>query len=142
MNEAELSLIFKKAGLRITGPRKAFASVLLEATKPLSAKAILEKLKGKQVIVNKTTVYREIERLEKLGMLRGIELGDRQKYYELTLSDHHHHLVCVECESVEDVDLNESALSKQEKQFTEEKNFKVLRHSLEFFGICQKCQCA
>jgi len=142
MDERELTLTFKKAGLRLTGPRKAFASVLLEATQPLSAKTILEKLKGKQIIVNKTTVYREIERLEKLGMLRSIELGDRQKYYELSSLGHHHHLVCLECDQVEDVDLNETLLLRQEKKFTEERNFKVLHHSLEFFGLCQKCQCA
>jgi Fur family transcriptional regulator, ferric uptake regulator len=139
-NQEKITALFKEKGLRLTKARLAFASILTASSEPLSVKIILEKLNAQNVTVNKTTVYREIDRLEKLGILRRIHLGERHQFYELSLSRHHHHLICVECERVEDVDLDEVNLIKEEQKFIQEKKFKVIRHSLEFFGLCRQCQ--
>lgn len=141
MKEQETILAdWKRRGLRLTRTRRSLVMVFLERAAPLAAAHILRDLAKQSVKVNKTTVYRELERLEGLGLLRSVQLGDRKKYYELAGAEHHHHLVCLACERVQDVDINEQDLVRQEKQCEEEKRFKIVRHALEFFGVCQECQ--
>ena len=140
MKDQELFEKIKGAGLRLTGPRRALLAILSESQKPLSAKGLLAALAQAAVVVNKTTVYREIESLEKIGVLRSIQLGERSTYYELATRDHHHHLVCLECAEVEDVDVNEESIVKQERKIVAEHRFQVTHHALEFFGLCVRCQ--
>lgn len=126
--------------LRLTKTRLVLAEVFCRKHTPLSAPQILAELAKKSVEVNKTTVYRELERLERLGIVRGIRLEDRCRYYELASRAHHHHLVCVQCEKVEDVDVSEKELLHEERRVARQKDFAVFRHSLEFFGLCRTCQ--
>jgi Fe2+ or Zn2+ uptake regulation protein len=41
---------------------------------------------------------------------------------------------------VEDILIDEFDLSRQEALLVEQKGFSVLRHSLEFFGLCKMCK--
>ncbi len=140
MKNHELFEQIKRAGLRLTGPRRAMLEILSDSQKPLSAKDLLLALAQTGRVVNKTTVYREIESLEKIGALRSIQLGERSTYYELETSAHHHHLVCLNCDRVEDVDINERGIVKQEAKIVAERQFQVSYHALEFFGLCRQCQ--
>ena len=138
-NEDIFSLL-RASKLRLTRARKAFIEVLSEASTPLSVPHILEGLKERSIEVNKTTVYRELERFQNLGIVESFQLGDRKQYYELSSREHHHHLVCMSCESVEDIDMDEKLLELGEQKANREKQFTILRHSLEFFGLCRQCQ--
>ncbi|MEK7181709.1 MAG: Fur family transcriptional regulator [Patescibacteria group bacterium] len=130
--------ILRAKKMRLTKTRFAFVTLLSESPTPLSVSDILLILQTKGVVVDKTTVYREIERFIALGILEEVSLGDRKKYYELA-SEHHHHLICLECNRVEDIDIDESTLVQQEMKVNREKKFQILKHSLEFFGLCNKC---
>lgn len=106
---------------------------------PLSAAEILAGLARRRMIVNKTTVYRELDLLSGAGVLRELQFGDRKKRYEVAPEGHHHHLVCMECHRVEDIELPRD-LDLQERQIERQKKFKILNHTLEFFGTCRDCQ--
>lgn len=132
--------ILKSNGLRLTKTRKALVEVFLSDEAPLSVRDILCKLQEVRIMVNKTTVYRELEKLQTRGIIDVVRLKDRKQYYELASREHHHHLVCLQCEQVEDVDMDEAKLLAEEKIVSRERGFIVLRHSLEFFGLCKRCQ--
>lgn len=136
----DIHRILEENHLRLTQSRVVLLDILFSEKDPLSAAHILEKLSERENDVNKTTVYRALEQFEERGIVRGVQLGDRTKYYELASRDHHHHLVCVQCECVEDIDMDETTLSREEKKVSQERGFTILRHSLEFFGICKRCQ--
>jgi Fe2+ or Zn2+ uptake regulation protein len=129
----------KTAGYRLTRARKLIISTLLESKVPLSAVELKEELQKRNYEVDKTTVYREISFLKEQKIVREIQFGEGKKRFEIDLDDHHHHIVCIRCESVDDIIL-ENDLNHQEKKIFELKNFKVLDHSLEFFGLCAQCQ--
>lgn len=135
----EILDILKRQHLRLTKTRKALMEIFSQNEAPLSALDILRELKKARVIVNKTTVYRELERLQAMNIVSRVELGDRKKYYELASREHHHHLICLQCECVEDVDMDENTLFTEGKKVSQEKGFTIVRHSLEFFGLCKKC---
>ena len=130
----------KKRGGKITLTRKAIIELLSREHGPFSAQDLLAHLATKRLHVNKTTVYREIEFLLKEEVIQMIQLGERKKRYELKSDNHHHHLVCTNCNSIDDIELDEGGLHPHEKAIKAKKRFKVTRHALEFYGLCLNCQ--
>jgi Fe2+ or Zn2+ uptake regulation protein len=130
---SQVSSIISTHNLRLTKSRQGILSILSKAESPVSVDILVSELN-----MNKTTVYREIETLTEKGIIVDVEFGDGKKRYEL-ISEHHHHLICITCKRVSDIHLSED-LIHEEKTILQENKFKVLRHSLEFFGLCNKCQ--
>lgn len=140
MNIETLFQTIKEKRLRLTKTRRAVLELFSSTHTPLSVPHILAVLAQQKLRVNKTTVYRELETLETVGIVKSIQLQDRKQYFELASRDHHHHLVCLQCEQIEDVDVNEGELVREAHKASERKQFTILRHSLEFFGLCRQCQ--
>lgn len=92
---------------------------------------------GRQV--NKTTVYRDLSMMEQAGIVRRIMLSDRTQFFELTERGHHHHLVCTECDTIQDIPLRDTPLLRQAKLVSDGLGFVITSHSLEFFGRCSAC---
>lgn len=138
--QEEILALWRACAVRPTKTRQALARLFASTRAPLSVPDILIALCAEGLKVNKTTIYRELERMQRLGIVASTQLGDRKQYYELALRDHHHHLVCLRCEHIEDIDVNEAELLREERKAGIQKQFMVLRHSLEFFGLCQQCQ--
>ncbi|MGK2848663.1 MAG: Fur family transcriptional regulator [Minisyncoccota bacterium] len=138
--QEEIVNIWRQNGMRLTKTRLAVADIFSWSTKPISVVEIVGFLKKKHILVDKTTVYRELERLCDLGIVIPVQLGERKRYFELTLRDHHHHLVCRQCEHVEDVVVDERDWCRREQEVGHAKGFVQVRHSLEFFGLCIGCQ--
>jgi Fe2+ or Zn2+ uptake regulation protein len=125
-------------GYRMTKARCGILKLLCERRKPVAAIDMQALLERDGVIINKTTVYRELEFLECEKYIDKVQLKDGLRYYEIVMK-HHHHVVCVKCDSVDDIVLHHE-LWKEEQRIKKEMKFQVLQHSLEFFGICKLCQ--
>ncbi len=113
------------------GCGEKIVNILSRTEKPLEASALVKKIG-----VNKTTVYRQIEKLLKENILSEVEFGDGKKRYELKSLGHHHHVVCKECGELEDIQIDEDQLLKSVSKTTK---IRIESHNLEFFGICNKC---
>jgi len=125
----------KAGGLKITAARLSLLDLFKHAKKPLSVKEIAVKLKTSDV--DPVTLYRNVESLENLGIIRQLRLQDRQAHYEIA-DNHHHHLVCKICGKI--VDVEGCKISVADKNFLKKNGFaKMTGHSLEFFGICNTC---
>jgi len=124
---------------KMTGPRRAVLNILSSNTHPLSAKEIFASLEKKECDL--ATIYRSLGLLEKMGLVKRFDFGDRTARFEL-LKDgddgHHHHLICIRCSEV--VELNECSMSDLEKRIAAHNGFKAVTHKLEFFGVCPHCQ--
>lgn len=105
--------------------------LISKSSLPVDASYLIDKLK-----VNKTTVYRQIDKLVSEERIVEVDFGDGKKRYELTNLNHHHHLVCKNCGKIKDIELDESLILKELAKRTD---FKIESHSLEFFGHCLKC---
>jgi Fe2+ or Zn2+ uptake regulation protein len=123
---------------RQTKVRKALLKIFAQDNKPFSVPEILAFLQKENLTPNKTTIYRELEFLIEKDIIHEVRLGDRKTRYETTAQDHHHHLICIKCKKIEDVLLTID-VDSEEKRIEKEKKFKVLHHSLEFFGVCKQC---
>ncbi len=127
----------KDLGYRITKSRQAIVSLLLKSDAHLSASEILKQLSARNIILNKTTVYRELYFLRDLGIIDELGYNDKHKLYEIA-KEHHHHIVCQKCGRTEEFDCASEVnliISKLKS-----KEFELSSHSLEFFGLCPKCK--
>jgi Fur family transcriptional regulator, ferric uptake regulator len=123
----------KNGRLKITSARLSLLDIFKHGKKPISIKKIAQSMGD----VDLVTLYRNIESLKNLGVVKQINLKDRQAYYELAGGTHHHHLICTNCGKLADVKLPEKNLSKT---FLKNHGFaKITDHSLEFFGLCSSC---
>ncbi|MEI9966601.1 MAG: Fur family transcriptional regulator [Candidatus Moraniibacteriota bacterium] len=139
MNDSHFHALYRDSGLRFTAVRRELVRLFSVSSKPLSVSDLLERLGRRGVQPNKTTVYRELETLQKLGVIQPVSLGERAVFYERLAQEHHHHLVCLGCERVEDVHLDEQAIRREERRLGRQ-GFLVSRHALEFFGWCIQCR--
>ncbi len=130
---------FRSDGHRITKARENILKIFLASTVPISAAELNSCLVTVNVIVNKTTIYREIDFLKKKEIIRELQFGDGKKRFEKWPDNHHHHLVCISCDSIECIELD-GCLEAEESKILRENNYKTINHSLEFEGLCGKCR--
>lgn len=121
---------------KITQPRLTVFRLLL-GQHPQSLSELTQRTDG---IIDRVTVYRVIDLFEKLGIVRRVTIGWK---YKIELSeiflDHHHHLVCIECNKV--VAIKEDAsIERAIQQLAHNTGFTVTTHQLELQGCCKKCQ--
>lgn len=126
-------------GFRMTKTRETILQILSHHQEPISVPDILACLSHEELNINKTTAYRELDFLLKQGIIHELDFGDRKKHYELSDRGHHHHLICEQCHSIQDIEFEED-LKKEEEKITKSTGFHIKRHALEFFGLCEKCQ--
>ncbi len=127
----------KNSGYRITEARRAIVALLATSQKHLSADDILKKLKNRKLTMNKTTVYRELYFLRDLSIIDELSFADRRRLYEIA-KKHHHHLICRQCGRTEEFKCAMEVNLIRNK--IQSKKFKLISHSLEFFGLCPNCR--
>lgn len=134
----------QQKGWRITPARRALAEILSAQQQPLNVGDILLMMASRRLAPNKTTIYREIERLKEEGVIREVLIDGKSQYVErIDESDHHHHLICHHCKRLEDFE----APKEVEKKINElialvqkQTHFGTINHSVDFFGVCLACR--
>ncbi len=147
-NNPEWHSRFRQQGLRITEPRRVILDVLNGTTEHYSAEEIYMKVHKTYPNIGLTTVYRNLEVLEQMGIITKFHFGDRRSRYELIQSPqkprHHHHLVCTSCKQIIDyddfVDEEIELLKKVERALADKHNFHITGHVIQFYGLCNNCQ--
>ena len=139
---------FRASGFRMTLPRQEIFDVLSRTDEHLSAEDIYLRVHSKYPGVGLTTVYRTLELLANMGLIRRFDFGDGRGRYQFIEGPkgkvHHHHLVCNNCGRVIDynefIDDEKELFDKAEHGLSKKYNFKILDHELTFFGLCNKCK--
>ena len=126
-------------GYRTSKIRTALVEILSAHHEPITVPDLLLALSKKKISANKTTIYRELAALKHERIVQEVQFGENKKRYELVSEDHHHHLICLECDRVEDIELAND-LTTIEKKISRNNRFKILNHALEFYGLCAVCQ--
>ncbi len=138
---------FNEAGLRFTEPRRMILDVLSSTDEHPSAEDLYMRVLENYPNVGLTTVYRNLDLLEKMGIIARFQFGDGRSRYELIQSPqkpgHHHHLVCVNCKKIIDYDdfVNEEIelLREVEAALSDRYGFKITGHVIQFYGQCNRC---
>jgi Fur family transcriptional regulator, ferric uptake regulator len=93
--ESVLDYLRSKGG-RVTSSRRILLQVLFEADGHMSAEELAESVQRRAPDVHLSTIYRNLEELEHLGVISHSHLGHGPSSY-LLASHAHAHFVCSEC---------------------------------------------
>lgn len=128
----------REVDLRATPARVAVMSFLEKTKKPVDVSSVIDYLNVNGIKTDPATVFRMMNSLTQKGITMPIQFYEGKTRYELSNKEDHHHLICDNCGKVEDV--SDKIIPTLEKEIRNKYGFKVLRHSLEFFGLCKLCQ--
>ena len=127
----------REKGLKLTLQRRLILDVIHESAGHLTGEEILDRVQAKVPGVNKSTIYRTLELLEKLGCVFKSELSDRFIYHHAE-DGHHHHIVCRECSKT--IDCDEDLFLPVEQALDEKYGFRVdFKHAV-MSGLCRMCR--
>lgn len=133
--EARLRL----AGLKVTAPRVAVLRVLANSGHH-DAEAVYSTVSTHLPKTSLQAVYGVLAALASAGLVRKIEPAGSAALYEARVGDNHHHMVCLNCKSVADVDcvVGESPCLTPSNM----NGFAVQTAEITFWGLCSQCQTA
>jgi Fur family ferric uptake transcriptional regulator len=124
------------SGYRLT-PQRQLILGAVEELGHATPDEVLAAVRVQASSVNASTVYRTLEVLEELGLVRHAHLSDRAPTYHSTRGPEHFHLVCRNCHRIESVDPDvASALLEALRR---EHGFEVDLGHLAVFGRCTDC---
>jgi Fe2+ or Zn2+ uptake regulation protein len=130
-----------ETGVRFTGGRRQVVAALERADGPRSASELHGDMAGEVPV---SSVYRTLAVLEEAGVVAPHHSTKGITRYEIAewLAGHHHHLVCISCGAVEDIELPpglETQLERLVNQVSGMSEFSASGHSLEVDGRCTRC---
>ncbi len=121
-------------GYRVTAARRAVLRAILSRPEHFTAEEVM-----RQTSAGRATVFRTVRLLRELGILCRVMLEDgRPQYRLLGPRRHHHHVVCVECGRVQD--LEECAVGGLVRELASVTGYEIQGHWLEFYGRCLSCR--
>ena len=122
--------------MRLTNQRKIILEELKSVTSHPTADEIYGMVRQKMPRISLGTVYRNLEVLSSLGLVRKLENAAGQKRFDGDISAHHH-IRCDVCGKVGDI-FDAPDISGIEHGLSTD--FQITGVSLEFSGVCPKCQ--
>ena len=125
----------RKSGHRLTPQRRA----VLEAVDTLrhgTPDEIFAEVRRTHDSINLSTVYRALELLNELGLIRHAHLGDRVPTYHSVTGHEHAHLICRTCGTSTSVDRDVLDVDRLEQ----ETGFVIDFGHLAVFGTCAACR--
>lgn len=136
-NITDLAKHLKRAGYKMTPARLAVIEVLETQPEHLSHNQILEQGQKVYPKLSRATVYRTVELLVELGLIRPLYLNDPTQRF-VSASGGHHHLVCTNCNVT--IEFDQCAVELLAQELSRQFRFQIRNHLLEFQGLCENCQ--
>jgi len=122
----------RKAGLKVTVPRKRILELLEEAgNKHVTADDIYRVLMKAGEDVGLATVYRVLNQFEAAGLVVKHNFEGGQAFYELDSGDHHDHMVCVETGTV--IEFSNTEIERLQAEIAAEHGYDIVDHSLVIY---------
>ena len=127
----------RERGYRLTPQRE----LILDAVDTLghaTPDEVLAEVRKRSSALNVSTVYRTLEVLEQLGLVRHAHLSDRAPTYHSVRDHEHFHLVCRNCQRVVSVDpeVLDPVLARLRADYA----FEADVGHLTVFGRCTDCE--
>lgn len=129
----------KKAGLSATLPRIKILEVLESGPQThYSAEDIYKILMEKGENVGVATIYRVLNQFSTAGIIQRLNLENGHAIYELNRGEHHDHLYCVKCATIEE--FFDEQIEERQKTIAKTAGWHITEHSMVLFGLCPKCR--
>lgn len=125
--------------IRRTRNQESILTALQNLEQAISAQDLHSAMRQNGSRIGLATVYRALEALKLDGTVQVRTLSNGESLYSLTQEDRHH-LTCLRCG--DSLPIEECPVHDLEKHLNDSHHFRIFYHTLEFFGLCAKCQIA
>ncbi len=133
----EFDALCRERGMPLTVQRRDILRAVLQRDDHPSVDQIFESVKGRIPGLSRTTVYRSLETLCKLGVLRRLHHPGATVRFDGKVT-RHHHLICRTCHKVVDVETKKfDTIELSPKQ---RRGFVVEDFAVHFHGLCRACR--
>ncbi|MGB3509887.1 MAG: Fur family transcriptional regulator [Microcoleaceae cyanobacterium] len=122
-----------------TRSQERVLKLLKTQKRSLSAQDIYSELRRCDRPLGLATVYRSLDALKQEGVVIVRTLANGESVYSCLQQDQHH-LTCVKCGT--SILVNECPVHDLEDKLQDSHKFKIFYHTLEFFGMCDRCTLA
>ncbi len=123
-------------GSRVTPSRRLLLEVLFDAEGHMSAEAIADAVQTKAPDVHLSTIYRNLEELEHLGLISHSHLGHGPSSY-LLASHAHAHFICADCGTM--IEAPDAMFRGLAKAADEKLGFTIDPYHFAILGRCAGC---
>ena len=123
------------ARARLTPQRRAVLDAIEASGGRFTALELFQRARRSSPRLGLATTYRTLELLRRTGSLHALS-GEGRPAYVRCSPEHHHHLVCLSCGSVEDTEL---CATPSQQALTRRHGFRAESHELEIYGTCRSC---
>ena len=127
----------RSSGKRLT-PQRELILRAVDALGHATPDEVLAEVRKQSSAVNISTVYRTLEVLEQLGLVKHAHLSDRAPTYHSVGGHEHFHLVCRNCHRVISVDAG--VLDPLLERLLTDHGFTADVGHLTVFGRCDQCE--
>jgi Fur family ferric uptake transcriptional regulator len=123
------------ADVRLTPQRRAVLAAIADWQGTFTVVDLFERARRGSPRLGLATTYRTVELLRRSGSIRALA-GEERAAYVRCGPEHHHHLVCRACGSVEDT---EECPLPSAAEIKRRYGFSLESHELEIYGTCRQC---
>lgn len=136
LNTVDFRNLCHRHGLAATHQRQVIYETVTSLPGHPSPEAIYEAVRKKIPSISLATIYKNIHTFLDSGLLREVSLHYGSLRLE-TEARPHHHLVCVGCKSI--MDLEEDRLGQVQLRHKLPNGFQVQRIAVDILGLCAAC---
>ena len=136
----ELLRALDQAGVRLTGPRREIAALIAKRNGHFTAADLIADASKRRLGVGRATIFRLLDLLAEQGLVERVDLPDGRHAYVACEPSHHHHLVCVACGAIAEVE--DCGIDAVTAEASRRSGFTIESHRLELFGRCPNCRSA
>ena len=133
---ATLADSVRAAGLKVTSPRLAVLTMLQNAPHS-SAEDVFSGVRNELPGTSVQAVYGVLAAFTAAGLVRRIDPANSPALFECRVGDNHHHILCVSCGELKDVDCVIGAAPCLAPSDTS--GFTVYAAEVTFTGLCEPC---
>ena len=122
----------KRAGLKVTLPRLRILEMFESGEKlHLSAEQIYRQLLEDGEEVGLATVYRVLTQFEQAGICIRHNFEEGHAVYELTPSNHHDHMICLETGNI--IEFASDIIEQKQSEIAKENGYEIIDHSMVLY---------
>ena len=132
----ELTRVLRSSGYKVTPQRIAVYEELTKEAWHPSAEMLYERVVKRYPSMSLATVYKTMEILSKVRVIRVLSTPEASLRYDGDISDHAH-CQCALCNNIVDIWFDKDELTRAVESKTD---YTVTSKELYFFGICPSCR--
>ena len=132
----EVAKVLRDNGYKVTPQRLAVYDSLAHTKEHPNAEMLFAQLQPKFPSMSFATVYKSIEILNKLHLIKVLNTGEESFRYDADVSDHQH-IQCLCCGRVDDLRMDTKAFVHEAEA---KSGYTIESQQAYFYGICPECR--